>query len=108
MIYLKGNTSPISLDVSSDDKFTSSTKNTPSEYLNILKSELENLTTIKNTASKLNEVKEEIYAITGGHRVLFEIREFIKKIQAKKENDLDDIKKLLSERIENWKNSLSV
>ncbi|UCC18236.1 MAG: hypothetical protein JSV62_08960 [Promethearchaeota archaeon] len=55
----------------------------------------------------LEAIKEDIFVFTGGHRILYEIGQFAKKLNGM-ETLPDDIKATLKEKITFWINKLSV
>lgn len=55
----------------------------------------------------LENIKEEIFVFTGGHRILYEIGQFASKINGL-ETIPDDIKESLKEKITFWINKISV
>ncbi|MFX1391866.1 MAG: hypothetical protein ACFE9Z_17515 [Promethearchaeota archaeon] len=55
----------------------------------------------------LENIKEDIFVFTGGHRILYEIGQFISKLNGL-ETLPDDIKNNLKEKITFWINKLSI
>jgi len=55
----------------------------------------------------LENIKEDIFVFTGGHRILYEIGQFNKKIKSIRPLP-EDIKENLKEKITFWINKLSV
>jgi hypothetical protein len=55
----------------------------------------------------LKNIKDEIHDFTGGHRILYEIGQFIIKLNGM-ETISEDIKENLKEKITFWINKLSV
>ena len=55
----------------------------------------------------LEAIKEDIFVFTGGHRILYEIGQFVSKLNVM-ESLPDEIKSTLKEKITFWKNKLSV
>ena len=83
------------------------TKNRTSieEELNSLKIELEHMFEVDKVRNKLSLIKELIFEITGGHRILYEISQAINAL--KKENTLsNEVKADLKEKIGFWINKL--
>ena len=75
------------------------------ELLLNLKSELESFTTIDSLISEIESVKEGLFSITGGHRVLFEITSEIKNL--KKEQEISEtMLESLGEKITVWINKI--
>jgi len=69
----------------------------------------ENLAAIKETQKAkiiLSGIKEEIFELTGGHRILYEISQFIKLLDEKAPFD-DELKSILHEKIGFWINKLN-
>lgn len=76
------------------------------EILNRFRENLTKYTDIKNLCNDLEVIKEDIFKITGGHRVLFEINNAIKEL--KKEMQIsEDIIKYLDEKTSFWVNKLN-
>ena len=77
------------------------------EQFNMLKSQLNTGVDPINVAEILENIKEDIFVFTGGHRILYEIGQYSKSL-----NGLtiipDDLKNNLLEKIIFWINKLSV
>jgi len=56
---------------------------------------------------KLEDIKEDIFVFTGGHRILYEIGQFISKLGSKSPIP-DEMKENLREKITFWINKLSI
>ena len=85
--------------------------------LSDLKADLKDIDDPQAVKSILEEIKEEIFEFTGGHRILYEISQVINRLNsAKSLSDLFDeekpssesIEKYLEEKIEFWINKLMV
>ena len=85
--------------------------------LSDLKADLKDIDDPQAVKSILEEIKEEIFEFTGGHRILYEISQVINRLNsAKSLSDLFDeekpssesIEKYLGEKIEFWINKLMV
>ena len=69
----------------------------------------DNLSTIKETEKAkmiLSNIKEDIFELTGGHRILYEISQIIKLLDDKAPLD-DELKSILNEKIGFWMNKLN-
>jgi hypothetical protein len=92
----------IERDVSATDK-----KQSIIDQFNKLVNYIEKNDIPQPVAESLENIKEDIFVFTGGHRILYEIGQFVSKI-----NDLDilnnDFKNNLKEKITFWINKLSV
>ena len=87
------------------DETITESRTTIEEQLNSLKNELENMSDIETAKSKLTSMKESIFEITGGHRILYEISQAITMLD--NENTLsDDLKTQIKEKIGFWMNKL--
>jgi len=75
------------------------------ERLSLLKNEIENMNDIETVKSKLTSLKETIFEITGGHRILYEISQEI-NIISKEETLSSDLKTQIKEKIGFWINKL--
>ena len=75
------------------------------EILADFKKHLPTFKEIHSLTTQLEQTKKKIYKITGGHRVLYEIGETIKQIQALESISQVDIRKL-EEKITFWSNKL--
>ena len=75
------------------------------EELNLLKKEIDTLSDIEILKNKLTLIKETIFEITGGHRILYEISQAITILD---NNDLlsNDLKTQIKEKIGFWINKL--
>ncbi len=77
------------------------------DKFNSLEKHLEEVNDPQELINRLENIKEEIFVFTGGHRILYEIGQFNNKI-----NDMEtlpeDIKENLKEKITFWINKLSV
>ena len=75
------------------------------EELNLLKKEVAQMNDVKMVRNRLSSIKETIFEITGGHRVLYEISQAISSLD--KENGLsNEVKAELKEKIGFWINKL--
>jgi hypothetical protein len=93
--------------VESIERDESVTKNRISieEELNLLKNEVAQMNDVKMVRNRLSSIKETIFEITGGHRVLYEISQAISSLD--KENGLsNEVKAELEEKIGFWINKL--
>lgn len=103
---IKTNQIPLSKD---DNTIVTDIKNDSQKSVQILNKFKENLnkyTDIKNICSDLEIIKEDIFKITGGHRVLFEINNTIKEL--KKETEVtENLIKILDEKTSFWVNKLN-
>jgi hypothetical protein len=61
----------------------------------------------ETVVESLENIKEEIFVFTGGHRILYEIGQFASKINGL-ETIPDDMKESLKEKINFWINKISV
>ncbi|MFX1388278.1 MAG: hypothetical protein ACFE9M_13760 [Promethearchaeota archaeon] len=61
----------------------------------------------QHVVESLENIKEDIFVFTGGHRILYEIGQFASKINGL-ETIPDNIKENLKEKINFWTNKLSV
>ena len=87
------------------DETITESRTTIEEQLNSLKNELDLMSDIKIAISKLTSMKESIFEITGGHRILYEISQAINMLN--NENTLsDDLKTQIKEKIGFWMNKL--
>lgn len=75
------------------------------EQLNMLKNEVENMSDIETAISKLTSMKETIFEITGGHRILYEISQAISILNNEKTLS-SDLKAQIKEKIGFWMNKL--
>jgi len=75
------------------------------EQLNLLKNEVESIDDIETIRKKLISMKETIFEITGGHRILYEISQAITILN--NENTFsNDLKIQIKEKIGFWINKL--
>ncbi|MFW9999113.1 MAG: hypothetical protein ACFE9Q_07080 [Candidatus Hodarchaeota archaeon] len=75
------------------------------EQFNILKNELDDIKDPETVIEQLEKIKEDIFIFKGGHRILYEISQFIKMI-LDKEVLLEANKESLKEKIVFWTNKL--
>ncbi len=75
---------------------------TPKQVLNDLIKNIPPLSDVKTLRKHLNSAKEDIYVLTGGHMVLFKLREQIRKLRPNTPVD-DEYKNSLLEKIQTWK-----
>ncbi len=61
----------------------------------------------ETVVERLENIKEEIFVFTGGHRILYEIGQFASKINGL-ETIPDDMKESLKEKITFWINKISI
>jgi chromosome segregation ATPase len=75
------------------------------EELNLFKKEVDSMNDIEKVRNKLGSIKEAIFEITGGHRILYEISQTINALS--NENTLsNEAKAELKEKIGFWINKL--
>ncbi|MHA2339792.1 MAG: hypothetical protein ACXACX_20985 [Candidatus Hodarchaeales archaeon] len=77
------------------------------EKFNTLEKLLEDDDDPQPVIERLENIKEEIFVFTGGHRILYEIGQFNKKLNALQTLP-EDLKEDLKEKITFWINKLSV
>ncbi|MFX1410533.1 MAG: hypothetical protein ACFFA6_09285 [Promethearchaeota archaeon] len=70
-----------------------------------LKDEVDNLDDPKEVIKTLENIKEDIFVFTGGHRILYDISQIINNLN---ENDIipEDLKEIIKEKTIFWKNKL--
>jgi len=98
----EGNSGAIERDTSATDK-----KNSIKEQFNSLKMDLEEGIDPKIVITRLENIKEDIFVFTGGHRILYEIGQFNNKLNSVKSLS-EEIRDDLKEKITFWINKLSV
>lgn len=87
------------------DESITDNRTTIEQQLNLLKTEIETINDIEILRSKLTSMKETIFEITGGHRILYEISQAISILN--NENSLsNDLKTQIKEKIGFWINKL--
>lgn len=72
--------------------------------LSLLRTKIDSIEDIQDLIFNLESVKEELFSITGGHKVLFEISSHIKSL--KKETLSDSIRTELKKKITFWINKI--
>ncbi|MHA2006589.1 MAG: hypothetical protein ACXABO_07620 [Promethearchaeota archaeon] len=92
----------IERDLSATDKKESIIK-----QFNNLKNQIEDKNDPQSVIVSLENIKEDIFIFTGGHRILYEIGQFSNKLNGM-EIIPDDIRESLREKITFWTNKLSV
>ncbi|MFX1380195.1 MAG: hypothetical protein ACFFA4_14000 [Promethearchaeota archaeon] len=75
------------------------------EQFNHLKENFDQINDPELIIEKLGKIKEDIFVFKGGHKILYEISQFVKKLNGL-ETIPDDIKDLLKEKIVFWINKL--
>ncbi|MCP4761707.1 MAG: hypothetical protein GY870_07995 [archaeon] len=75
----------------------------PETILNFLSERITNINNINDLISEIGNVKEKIFTITGGHRVLHEINSEINNLKKEKEISQELIQKI-KEKIQFWIN----
>ncbi|MFX0144216.1 MAG: hypothetical protein ACFE9C_09070 [Candidatus Hodarchaeota archaeon] len=75
------------------------------EQFNELKDKIDELSNPEVVVEQLDNIKEDIFIFKGGHRILYEISQFAKKLNGL-ETIPDDIKESLKEKIVFWINKL--
>ena len=78
---------------------------TPKEVLNDLIDTIPKEDDVKSLRTLLNSAKEEIYVLTGGHMILFKLREEIRKLRPSTAID-NKLKDTLLEKVNSWKMQL--
>jgi len=92
-------------DVIERDETITDNRTNIEKQLNTLKIEIETINDIEILRSKLTSMKETIFEITGGHRILYEISQAISILN--KESSLsNDLKTQIMEKIGFWINKL--
>ncbi len=87
-------------DVSATDK-----KQSIIDDFNTLKDEVDGIEDPESLIEILENIKEDIFIFKGGHRILYEIAQFVKKLNGL-ETVTDDIKESVKEKIVFWINKL--
>lgn len=75
------------------------------DQFNDLKNEVDELNDPELVVERLDNIKEDIFIFKGGHRILYEISQFVKKLNGL-ETIPDDIKEAVKEKIVFWINKL--
>ncbi len=75
------------------------------DQFNDLKNEVDELNDPELVVERLDNIKEDIFIFKGGHRILYEISQFVKKLNGL-ETIPDDIKESVKEKIVFWINKL--
>jgi hypothetical protein len=78
---------------------------TPLAVLEDFENKVQNGNSVTEIRTDINTVKEQLYILTGGHKILFELREFDRKIDPSSDI-IDDLKASLLEKISEWKTVL--
>lgn len=87
-------------DVSATDK-----KQSITDQFNTLKKEVDEIEDPESVIEQLENIKEDIFIFKGGHKILYEIAQFVKKLNGL-ETVTDDIKEEVKEKIVFWINKL--
>ncbi len=93
-------TEEIARDTSATDK-----KQLIIEEFNDLKNNIDELSDPEVVVERLDNIKEDIFIFKGGHKILYEISQFVKKLNGL-ETIPDDIKESVKEKIGFWINKL--
>ncbi|UCD02046.1 MAG: hypothetical protein JSV23_03220 [Promethearchaeota archaeon] len=93
-------TQEVERDVSATDK-----KQLITEQFNNLKNEVDEIEDPEIVIERLENIKEDIFIFKGGHRILYEIAQFVKKLNGL-ETIPGDIKEEVKEKIVFWINKL--
>jgi len=92
-------------DLSEGDKIITDKKSVLIEQLINLKNSLEHVQNSKDTIIALKEMREKIFELTGGHKLLYDISQFMNEL-----NDSQiintELKNKIKEKIEFWINNL--
>jgi len=75
------------------------------DEFNDLKNEVDEINDPELVVERLDNIKEDIFIFKGGHRILYEISQFVKKLNGL-ETIPDDIKESVKEKIVFWINKL--
>lgn len=75
------------------------------DQFNDLKNEVDELNDPELVVERLDNIKEDIFIFKGGHRILYEISQFVQKLNGL-ETIPDDIKESVKEKIVFWINKL--
>ncbi|MFX1236711.1 MAG: hypothetical protein ACFFAS_15030 [Promethearchaeota archaeon] len=94
-------------DMNAIDRDESITKNLSliEKQFSSLKNQIDSNEDSNEIIGMLEKIKEDLFEITGGHRILYEISQFIGDIRGLKELN-DNIKSTLKEKIVFWTNKL--
>ena len=87
-------------DISATDK-----RESIIEKFDVLKNGIDDINNPESVIEQLENIKEDIFIFKGGHKILYEISQFVKKLNGL-ETIPDDIKDLLKEKIVFWINKL--
>ena len=87
-------------DVSATDK-----KESIIEKFNVLKNGIDDINNPESVIEQLDNIKEDIFIFKGGHKILYEISQFVKKLIGQNMIS-DDVKESLKEKIVFWINKL--
>ena len=96
---------PLTKDETPKSASSGSVSNSALEILENLQDLVKKSNDIEEIKALLQESKESIFEITGGHRILYEISKTINEYKEKKDID-DDLKNSIVEKIDFWKNKL--
>lgn len=96
---------PISNGETKREASTTIISNNATEILVSLQDLVRKSNDIEEIKALLQESKESIFEITGGHRILYEISKTLSEFKDQKEIN-DEIKKAIVEKIDFWKNKL--
>lgn len=70
-----------------------------------LKDDVDNIADPKKVIETLENIKEDIFVFTGGHRILYDISQIINRLN-EKETISEDLKERIKEKTVFWKNKL--
>ncbi|UYP44432.1 hypothetical protein NEF87_000717 [Candidatus Lokiarchaeum ossiferum] len=73
------------------------------DVLNDLERKVRSISTAHELLSVIKASKEELFIITGGHKILFDIKTFERKIKPGMDIIHENVSSLLLEKIEDWK-----
>jgi hypothetical protein len=93
-------TEEVERDISATDK-----KQSIVDEFNTLKEEVDEIGDPESLIEILENIKEDIFIFKGGHRILYEIAQFVKKLNGL-ETVTDEIKESVKEKIVFWINKL--
>lgn len=86
------------------DTSVTATKKTIGEQFLALKEQLSDINDMEQLKNHLEKIKDDLFEATGGHRILYEMSQYIKKLEAT--NFTDEFKLQVKDKIGFWVNKL--
>jgi archaellum component FlaC len=102
--FIKNVSSKMNSNSGNNGVFQKITKeyDSPVALLNDLKEMVKDCTNISDLRTSMKDAKEKLFVLTGGHKILFELRELDRKLKPTSDIEEDGLREFITKKIDEW------